>query len=137
MSTQRTLSSHCESCRVTALDSRGTASSQGPLMAALNLCILTSHMGQMKVTKVSAHKKVEVSSTDCRASSAATPAAMATVTSRCAVGEAAATCRRQYGPRMYSSRDSSSCRSALGRAHFMKAKANAQDGPERSEAQSR
>lgn len=92
-----------------ARDRRGTASSHGPLMAALNLCMRTSHMGQMRVTKARAQRKAEVSSTDWRASEAAAAAAIAAVSAACAAREAAATWRRQYGPKMYSSRLSSSC----------------------------
>lgn len=76
---------------------------------------LTSHQGHTSVMNANAQANAEVSSGEWRTKSMPAATAMAAVSTACAADEAAATWRRQYGPRMYSSSDSSSCRGAGGR----------------------
>ena len=73
----------------TSLASLGTASSQGPLICALNLPTLTSHMGQMRQTKQATQMQLVASSTFSGSSRATLAPSKHSVSTACAAGEVA------------------------------------------------
>lgn len=87
----------------------GVASSQGPLIFALNLWILKSHSGKSRDMVETTRRNAVVRRREIAESKAALPSIINAVTRTCARQDTCLTYHRMYGPRRKSCKENSTC----------------------------